>query len=89
MVVVCWICPVWVEPRYTPYPATAVLSVDADHVTVTLEALADVTRKLPGDEGAVVSPVGGGGGGVVGSVVFATDAVAVLLAMTVPVSLTA
>ena len=56
---------------------------------MTLEALADVTRRLPGDEGAVVSPVGGGGGGVVGSVVFATDAVVVLLAMTVPVSLTA
>jgi hypothetical protein len=47
--------------RYSVYPVTPTLSVEAAHATVTLAAPLAVTWTLAGAEGAVVS--GGAGGG--------------------------
>jgi len=44
-------------PRYWPYPATPMLSVDGDHVMLRLVGAAVTTRRLPGIVGAEVSRV--------------------------------
>ena len=63
---------------------TATLSVAAFQASVTLSEDADVTRRLPGCDGAVVSPAAAGG-----VVWLLMVAVTVLVASRVPLSLSA
>ena len=49
--------------RYTPYPATPTLSLDACQVATSDVVPPAVTASPPGTVGACVSPDGGGEGG--------------------------
>ena len=50
------VVPTRLEPRYSPYPATPTLSVEADHDMFRLVAAAVTTRRVLGVDGATVSP---------------------------------
>jgi hypothetical protein len=56
---VCVVEPTRLGPRYSPYPATEVLSVDGDHDIVRFEPAVETTRNDPGTVGGTVSDAGG------------------------------